>query len=149
MQIVLACCYNIIRQSGSLSQPRSVLPSSISLNIATHTFLVNLVIPTVVCQTTVVDQLYTNGIPDTLTYVKHSLHCKPCQILTNNAPTCQPLTGKWARGGWAASDEDEKRIKEETQATLRCFPFDQPAGPHSCLMTGKPADEVAIFAKSY
>ncbi len=23
--------------------------------------------------------------------------------------------GKWARGGWAASDEDEKRIKEETQ----------------------------------
>uniref|UniRef100_A0A7S0RZ60 proline--tRNA ligase n=1 Tax=Chlamydomonas leiostraca TaxID=1034604 RepID=A0A7S0RZ60_9CHLO len=57
--------------------------------------------------------------------------------------------GKWARGGWAASDEDEKRVKEETQATLRCFPFEQPAGPHTCLMTGKPADEVAIFAKSY
>jgi prolyl-tRNA synthetase len=35
------------------------------------------------------------------------------------------LTGKWARGGWAASDEEERRIKEETQATLRCFPFDQ------------------------
>ncbi len=35
------------------------------------------------------------------------------------------------------------------QATLRCFPFDQPAGPHTCLMTGKPAAEVAIFAKSY
>ncbi|GIL59364.1 hypothetical protein Vafri_14248 [Volvox africanus] len=58
-------------------------------------------------------------------------------------------TGKWARGGWAASDEDEKRVKEETQATLRCFPFDQPEGPHTCLMTGQPASEVAIFAKSY
>jgi prolyl-tRNA synthetase len=57
--------------------------------------------------------------------------------------------GKWARGGWAASDEDEKRIKEETQATLRCFPFEQPAGPHVCFMTGQPAKEVAIFAKSY
>ncbi|GIL87293.1 hypothetical protein Vretimale_1754 [Volvox reticuliferus] len=57
--------------------------------------------------------------------------------------------GKWARGGWAASDEDEKRVKEETQATLRCFPFDQPEGPYTCLMTGKPASEVAIFAKSY
>jgi prolyl-tRNA synthetase len=57
--------------------------------------------------------------------------------------------GKWARGGWAGSDEQEKQIKEETQATLRCFPFDQPAGPHTCFMTGAPAAEVALFAKSY
>ncbi|KAG2429536.1 hypothetical protein HXX76_010771 [Chlamydomonas incerta] len=57
--------------------------------------------------------------------------------------------GKWARGGWSGSDDDERRVKEETQATLRCFPFDQPAGPHTCLMTGLPAAEVAIFAKSY
>lgn len=57
--------------------------------------------------------------------------------------------GKWARGGWAGSDEQELLIKEETQATIRCFPFDQPPGPHTCLMTGKPAAEVALFAKSY
>mmetsp|Transcript_26702 Transcript_26702/g.58223 ORF Transcript_26702/g.58223 Transcript_26702/m.58223 type:complete len:570 (+) Transcript_26702:100-1809(+) len=57
--------------------------------------------------------------------------------------------GMWARGGWSGSDEDEKRIKEDTQATLRCFPFEQPAGPHTCFMTGMPAAEVAIFAKSY
>ena len=57
--------------------------------------------------------------------------------------------GKWARGGWVGSDAEEKRVKEETQATLRCFPFDQPAGPHKCFMTGQPALEVAIFAKSY
>lgn len=35
------------------------------------------------------------------------------------------------------------------QATLRCFPFDQPPGPHTCFMTGQPAKEVALFAKSY
>jgi prolyl-tRNA synthetase len=40
-------------------------------------------------------------------------------------------------------------VKEETQATLRCFPFDQPAHSGVCLKTGKPAKEVAIFAKSY
>jgi Prolyl-tRNA synthetase, C-terminal len=57
--------------------------------------------------------------------------------------------GKWARGGWAGSDEDEARVKQDTSATLRCFPFDQPAGPHTCLLTGGAADEVAIFAKSY
>mmetsp|Transcript_36733 Transcript_36733/g.103655 ORF Transcript_36733/g.103655 Transcript_36733/m.103655 type:complete len:555 (+) Transcript_36733:95-1759(+) len=57
--------------------------------------------------------------------------------------------GKWARGGWAGSDEDEVRVKEETQATFRCYPFDQPEGPHTCLMNGGPAERVAIFAKAY
>ncbi|XP_071736794.1 proline--tRNA ligase, chloroplastic/mitochondrial-like [Rutidosis leptorrhynchoides] len=60
------------------------------------------------------------------------------------------LQGKWARGPWVGSDEDELKVKEETGATLRCFPFDQPqGGPKKCLMTDGPADEVAIFAKSY
>lgn len=57
--------------------------------------------------------------------------------------------GKWARGPWAASDADEAKVKEETGATLRCFPFEQPAGEKKCLMTGAQAKEVAIFAKSY
>ena len=55
----------------------------------------------------------------------------------------------WARGGWEGSDEDEKRVKEETGATIRCFPFEQPTGPHACLMSGVEAKEVCIFAKSY
>ncbi|XVF09921.1 hypothetical protein REPUB_Repub07fG0139000 [Reevesia pubescens] len=57
--------------------------------------------------------------------------------------------GKWARGPWSASDVDELRVKEETGATIRCFPFEQPQGTKTCLMTGNPAKEVAIFAKSY
>ncbi|XP_010444963.1 PREDICTED: proline--tRNA ligase, chloroplastic/mitochondrial [Camelina sativa] len=57
--------------------------------------------------------------------------------------------GKWARGPWSASDADEQRVKEETGATIRCYPFEQPKGTKTCLMTGNPAEEVAIFAKSY
>ncbi|KAF9615580.1 hypothetical protein IFM89_024669 [Coptis chinensis] len=57
--------------------------------------------------------------------------------------------GKWARGPWSASDSEELRVKEETGATIRCFPFEQPQGMKACLMTGNPAEEVAIFAKSY
>ncbi|KAL2249020.1 proline--tRNA ligase, chloroplastic/mitochondrial [Sesamum indicum] len=57
--------------------------------------------------------------------------------------------GKWARGPWSASDEEELKVKEETGATIRCFPFEQPQGTKKCLMTGNPADEVALFAKSY
>ncbi|CAN6860812.1 unnamed protein product [Brassica oleracea] len=58
-------------------------------------------------------------------------------------------SGKWARGPWSASDSDEQRVKEETGATIRCFPFEQTQGIKTCLMTGNRAEEVAIFAKSY
>nr|CAD1819736.1 unnamed protein product [Ananas comosus var. bracteatus] len=57
--------------------------------------------------------------------------------------------GKWARGPWSASDAEELKVKEETGATIRCFPFDQPEGHKKCFMSGNSADEVAIFAKSY
>ncbi|KAF3320222.1 proline--tRNA ligase-like protein [Carex littledalei] len=57
--------------------------------------------------------------------------------------------GKWARGPWSASAAEELKVKKETSATLRCFPFEQPEGDKKCFMTGKPAEEVAIFAKSY
>jgi prolyl-tRNA synthetase len=56
---------------------------------------------------------------------------------------------KWARGGWAGSDEDKVSVKEATGATLCRFPFVQPDGPHVCFMTRQPAEEVAIFTKAY
>ncbi|PSC72151.1 prolyl-tRNA synthetase [Micractinium conductrix] len=49
--------------------------------------------------------------------------------------------GKWARGPWAGCDDDERRVKEETSATLRCFPFEQPQHSGVCFMTGQPATE--------
>jgi prolyl-tRNA synthetase len=57
--------------------------------------------------------------------------------------------GGWARGWWAGSDADERRVKEETGATIRCFPFDQPQEKGECLMNGTTAQEVALFAKAY
>jgi prolyl-tRNA synthetase len=55
----------------------------------------------------------------------------------------------FARVWWAGSNEDEDRIKEETRATIRCFPIDQPGGTGRCFYTGQPADKVAIFARAY
>ncbi len=57
--------------------------------------------------------------------------------------------GGWARVWWAGSGEDEGRIKEETGATVRCIPFDQPGSSGTCFFTGKPADTIALFAKAY
>ncbi len=57
--------------------------------------------------------------------------------------------GGWARGWWAGSDNDERRVKDETGATLRCYPLEQPGGSGLCWYTGKPADRIALFGKSY
>jgi prolyl-tRNA synthetase len=57
--------------------------------------------------------------------------------------------GNWARGWWSASDAEERRVKEETGATLRCLPFEQPGGTGHCFLTGTTAQRVALFAKAY
>ncbi len=57
--------------------------------------------------------------------------------------------GGFARGWWNGSNEDIARIKQETSATHRCYPLEQPGGEGTCLISGKPADKIAIFAKAY
>ncbi len=52
---------------------------------------------------------------------------------------------------WAEDTAAELVIKEETKATLRVIPFDQPEGgvKGTCFYTGKPATCEAIFARAY
>jgi prolyl-tRNA synthetase len=61
----------------------------------------------------------------------------------------QAINTGFVRGWWAGSNDDEKRIQEETKATLRCLPLEQPDGDGICFLTGKRAERVAIFARSY
>ena len=57
--------------------------------------------------------------------------------------------GGFVRVFWAGSDEDEIRIKEETKATIRCYPFDHDGSEGTCFYTGKKTTRVAIFARAY
>ncbi|MGE3799801.1 MAG: proline--tRNA ligase [Candidatus Kapaibacterium sp.] len=57
--------------------------------------------------------------------------------------------GQWARTWWAGTDEQERKIKEDTGATVRCIPMDQPGGKGTCFSTGEEAKEVVLFAKAY
>jgi prolyl-tRNA synthetase len=57
--------------------------------------------------------------------------------------------GGFARGWYAGDSADDKRIKNDTQATHRCFPLEQPESGGDCLLTGKRAEKVALFAKAY
>ncbi|MCX8036928.1 MAG: proline--tRNA ligase [Candidatus Sumerlaeia bacterium] len=52
-------------------------------------------------------------------------------------------------GPWAGSADDEAKIKEDTKATLRCIPLEQPASVGPCFFTGRPANRIAYFARAY
>jgi prolyl-tRNA synthetase len=50
---------------------------------------------------------------------------------------------------WDGTTETEELIKEETKATIRCIPFDNPLEDGVCVRTGKPSKQRVLFARSY
>lgn len=56
----------------------------------------------------------------------------------------------WAYAYWCGSAACETKVKEETKATTRCIPLDQPDDQHGdCIVCGKPARSKVYFARSY
>ena len=50
---------------------------------------------------------------------------------------------------WDGTVETEKRVKEETKATIRCIPLDAKLEEGQCVFTGKPSNKRVLFAKAY
>lgn len=50
---------------------------------------------------------------------------------------------------WDGTSETEAKIKEETQATIRCIPLDAPEENGFCMVTGKPSSRRVVLAKAY
>lgn len=51
---------------------------------------------------------------------------------------------------WDGTEETEQKIKEETQATIRCIPFDvDQTNPGTDMVSGKPAKFKALIARAY
>jgi len=61
----------------------------------------------------------------------------------------QVVEDGWAFAWWCGERECETQIKDDTKATTRCIPLEQPGGEGVCVHCGKPAKEKAIFAKAY
>jgi prolyl-tRNA synthetase len=51
----------------------------------------------------------------------------------------------WWCGGFAC----EAKIKDDTKATTRCIPFEQPGGSGHCIVCGNPSSKKAYFGKAY
>jgi len=50
---------------------------------------------------------------------------------------------------WCGDPGCETSIKEETRATNRCIPLEQPGGSGRCIFCGRDARQKAIFARAY
>ena len=55
----------------------------------------------------------------------------------------------FALAWWCGEIACEDKVKEETKATTRCIPFDQPGGTGQCIVCGAVAEEMTIFARAY
>lgn len=50
---------------------------------------------------------------------------------------------------WDGTPETEQRIKDETKATIRCIPLNNPQEEGKCILTGKPSTQRVLFARAY
>jgi prolyl-tRNA synthetase len=73
----------------------------------------------------------------------------PTRAVTNYEQFQEAVQTGFARVWWAGTNEEENRIKEETKATIRCFPLDQPSESGRCFYTGRPTERMAIFGRAY
>ena len=98
-------------------------------------------------------------LPDLLEDVQHALYQRALDFrekhtfYANNYDEFKGIIEQrgFARVKWHEDSAAELAIKEETKATLRVIPFDQPEGgvQGNCFFTGRPATCEAIFARSY
>jgi prolyl-tRNA synthetase len=59
------------------------------------------------------------------------------------------MKGGWAFSWWCGSTACEAKVKEDTKATTRCIPLDQPGGHGPCIVCGAEAQEKVYFARAY
>lgn len=50
---------------------------------------------------------------------------------------------------WDGTPETEEKIKEETKATIRCIPLNNPKEEGRCIYSGRPSSQRVLFARAY
>jgi prolyl-tRNA synthetase len=59
------------------------------------------------------------------------------------------LQGGWSFSWWCGDPVCEAKVKEDTKATTRCIPDEQPGGKGKCIVCGRDATEKVHFSRAY
>lgn len=90
--------------------------------------------------------------------IQHGLYEKALAHRLSETRTVQSMehfsetlsaNGGFIKAMWCGKRECEDAIKEQTQATSRCIPFDSQAVSETCVYCSQPADELVYWAKAY
>ncbi len=97
-----------------------------------------------------------SAVTDWLTLIQNDLLQCATEFLQTNTrePTDyqsfkEAVAQGFARARWCGKVECEDKVKDETKATTRNIPFDQPGDAGRCIVCDGQAKEVAIFARAY
>jgi prolyl-tRNA synthetase len=96
-------------------------------------------------------------IQKVLAAIQQNLLQRSKDFRTNNTfivDTYEEFKEKIDAGGffmahWDGTNETEEKIKNETQATIRCIPLDFVNEAGKCMVTGAPSKGRVVFAKAY
>jgi len=97
-------------------------------------------------------------LPALLTEIQHNLYQRALEhrdentsIVTNMDELHKTLEDGlgFVKAMWCGDQACEEKLKEETQVTSRCIPFEQENVSETCVCCGKDAKEMVYWAKSY
>lgn len=98
----------------------------------------------------------TSTVPALLQQIQESLFNRAKKFrndLTQDVANYDELKAQVARGfavaHWCGDAECERKINEETKATIRCIPFEQNAANGKCVFCGNDSSQKVVFARSY
>ncbi|MEI8256557.1 MAG: His/Gly/Thr/Pro-type tRNA ligase C-terminal domain-containing protein, partial [Deltaproteobacteria bacterium] len=57
--------------------------------------------------------------------------------------------GNFVLAHWDGTPETEKKIKDDTRATIRCIPLESDGETGVCMVTGQPSAQRVVFARAY
>ena len=98
----------------------------------------------------------TDVISDTLKDIQNNLLARAIEFRDANISEPsdydsfrEAATQGFARAWWCGNVACEDKVKDDTKATTRCIPSDQPGGSGTCIVCGESAEEIVIFARAY
>ena len=98
-----------------------------------------------------------NSFQKTLDDIQDNLYNKALQFQNDNTLEVANYNefkdsiknGAFVVGYWDGNPESEQKIKNDTNATIRCILENDNLDNKTCIYSGKPAHHKVIFAKAY
>jgi len=97
-----------------------------------------------------------DAVPDTLAEIQSNLYRRALSFREAHTARpksydgfCEAVAEGFVDAWWCGDAACEAQIKEDTKATLRCIPLEQPPGTGTCIRCGREAEERAVFARAY